>query len=965
MGIERHFLGWDGPALHAAARWLRERHPPRGGVWELGSLTIVLPGAEAGRRLLELLVREAGAALIPPRMVTPGELPELLYRPTTPVAGALQTMLARVSALRSAKRAVLETVVPHPPEPNQWGPWWSLARQLDQLSEDLAAGSLQVADVLPRSQSEGVQLTELAEQRWAALAELEQGYQSVLEQLGLCDRHAARRDAIAQQRCTFDGELVLLAVVDVSRALADMLDQLDAPATALVHAPADHAAGFDAHGSLRTDYWQHRHVDLADADLHIADRPNDQARELVRLLTERSGQRYTVDQITVGLGDERQAGVVRRGLELAGVPTRYAAGKPLAQSRPAMLLASLGRLVGQRRFDDLAELLRHPDVEQYVSHHLRDAPTHDGDDGSDGDGRGATPGRAAIEHWLALLDRYAADHLQGRVDGRWLGSADRQRRLHALWQAVAGLLDVNANDRRPLPEWSEPIAGALRAVYGALELTRHERHDELLIRSLQSLAQALREQADVEPDSPITPTLTAAEAIALTLSRVETVGLPEPGGAPAVELMGYLQLQLDDAPMLAITSMNEGAVPGAQVGDAFLPNTLRSAMGLTDNARRFARDAFALHAIVRSRPDVLLLACRRSMEGEPLAPSRLLLACDEATMVQRVRSFYDEQPGDAVAAPGLLLPGERDRFLIPHPPLLGAPVLDRLRVTAFRDYLACPYRFYLRHVLKLRGVEDGLMEMDSAAFGTLAHDVLAAFGQSDLAHCDDDDEIRNYLSSALDDRARRRFGQSQRPAIRVQVEQLRERLGAFARHQAELVRDGWRIVIDHVEVDLQAELTIDGEPFTVTGKIDRIDHREADGAYRIIDYKTGDGAKRPDQTHCRNVQGGRTWIDLQLPLYLDLARPLGVTGRVELGYMNLPKKLAEVKLSLADWDDDALAEARATRDAVVGQLRDCCYWPPSDDPPTFSDEFAAVCADAAIDRRTLIAQSTNGDAPST
>ena len=44
------------------------------------------------------------------------------------------------------------------------------------------------------------------------------------------------------------------------------------------------------------------------------------------------------------------------------------------------------------------------------------------------------------------------------------------------------------------------------------------------------------------------------------------------------------------------------------------------------------------------------------------------------------------------------------------PGMPGTPVvdIDRLPVTAFRDYLQCPYRFWLKHVERLRAVEDAL-----------------------------------------------------------------------------------------------------------------------------------------------------------------------------------------------------------------------------------------------------------------
>ena len=66
---------------------------------------------------------------------------------------------------------------------------------------------------------------------------------------------------------------------------------------------------------------------------------------------------------------------------------------------------------------------------------------------------------------------------------------------------------------------------------------------------------------------------------------------------------------------------------------------------------------------MHSRPEVVLIACRRAADGQPLAPSRLLLACDDDALVRRIRRFYDERARDT--APLLLVPGEAERFLIP------------------------------------------------------------------------------------------------------------------------------------------------------------------------------------------------------------------------------------------------------------------------------------------------------------
>ncbi len=154
-----------------------------------------------------------------------------------------------------------------------------------------------------------------------------------------------------------------------------------------------------------------------------------------------------------------------------------------------------------------------------------------------------------------------------------------------------------------------------------------------------------------------------------------------------------------------------------------------------------------------------------------------------------------------------------------------------------------------------------------------------------------------------------------------------------------MVREGWRI--GHTEMDLQAQVLVDGQPFTLTGRIDRIDRHDELG-YRVFDYKTGDTGKAPEKTHRGKRDGKSCWVDLQLPLYRNLCEQLNLAGPIKLGYINLPKKQSETGPAIARWDDQELAEAFETRDGVIRALRGQVYWPPGD-PARYPDGFERVC----------------------
>ena len=928
MPIQRHFLSANTPILQQAVLWLHEVYPPSGSTWDLHHLTIAVPGRRALRRLTELLVEHSSASgLLTPTLVTVGDLPEQLYEPDLPSASDLHANLAWIQAARQTPE--LTALLPRPPDADKLDLWWSLAGQFRSVLDDLAGARLTPAQVPDRCQTNGLFLPE--PERWQALAAVTNRQDDILTNLGLSERRVARQAALERGELRSVGDVVLLGVLDVPPILAGMLRTLDTNVIALVHAEADLGNAFDDLGALEVDTWHDGHLDIGEDHVHAVERPFDQGRQAVACLADAAGQagsHVSVEDITVGLGDEADVDAVRHALELAGLPTRYAAGRPVAAAAPISFLAALALLAENCRTRDLANLIRHPDVEDYLH--------AEGKDQTD---------------WMAMLDGYAAEHLPHRIGDEWLGR--HAQCLAFLWQCIEKLLPEAPMRIAPLPDWSEPIREALRRLYGHRTLAHDREKDADILRALERVAALLDEHQRLDTAHAITPTVAFAGAVDLLLSRLEGETLPEDGGVAAVELLGFLELPLDDAPVLVLTGLNEGRVPRVRGADPLLPDSLRHGLGLDDNRHRYAHAVCAMHSILRTRPTVYCITARWSSDRNPLAPSRLLLACDDNTRLRRLEEFYGTI-GNAQATPAgpvLLLPGEQTHFVPPVPPIDDdTPVPDHLSVTAFRDYIACPYRFYLRRVLGLKAPDEPADEMDGALFGTLAHDVLEDFGRSDVAESKSPDEIAFFLWSALSDRAAAQFGAQLRPAIAIQIDQLRHRLQTFARLQAKETADGWRI--HHVELKGKQEFPVDSQPFTLIGRVDRVDVH-ADGQIRVIDYKTSDTARTPQQAHRHRDE----WIDLQLPLYRELIRPLELHEVPQLAYWNLPRCPEDAGVETAPWTLEEVEEAVEHARDLVRRVRNREFWPPGN-PSRFPDEFGRLCADAALERKQLIELAT-------
>jgi hypothetical protein len=129
-----------------------------------------------------------------------------------------------------------------------------------------------------------------------------------------------------------------------------------------------------------------------------------------------------------------------------------------------------------------------------------------------------------------------------------------------------------------------------------------------------------------------------------------------------------------------------------------------------------------------------------------------------------------------------------------------------------------------------------------------------------------------------------------------------------------------------------APFPVDGIPFHLRGRIDRIDHHAASGAWAVFDYKTGEQQDEPDNTHRRGRGDDRPWCDLQLPLYRHLLEHVvdaggarifsqPPRGELRLGYIRLPRELELVGGCFAEWSADDLASADEAAREVVRLVR--------------------------------------------
>lgn len=931
-------LDWNTPVLRAATSWLIESHRGEDQTLDLGDFIVALPSARSRRRLTQILVAESEAQnllLTPPNLTTIGQLPEYLYPQEKPLASELTRRMAWIEAIkRSDQERVLE-LFPRV-RSGEVRDLMAAATILQRLHTRLASDILSFRSV----EREIDKLSEFPEtDRWNTLAEIQSHYYKILEEVDLWDQQAARSVAVRKGQCRTEKKIVLIGVADLNRSMRGMLEQVSDNVTTIVFCDPGHSDRFDSYGGIVTNRWIREPLEIENEKFLIVENPVDQGFAVASFVSSLP-EGIHADEVTVGAPDPTLIPQIERSLRSIDVEPRNLIGIQFEQSAAIRLLVTVREYLKRNDFASYAEMVRHPDMFRWLNEKT-------GKDGS----------------WLAALDQFQQSRLPGRVKlggqnqfpaGNDYRGNPQEPHLEQVFSAIDQLLTPVATGKRPLQEWADPWVQILLTIYGNREICERDLHDRLLMKSCEAINRAFSDHQEMPSQWQIE--LTSDEALDLAIQASSLQAITDEPSDAAVEIAGWLDLRLDDAQAMVITSFNDQYIPAVENAGLFLPNALCRDLGIEDNDRRYARDTYFLGMIHAAREHLLLIAGRKQSSGDPMVPSRLFMATDPANVALRAKAFFSHLGSEDrkywLADPGDLKTSQQ--FGIPNPAQFDElDEIKRTSVTRFKQYLQCPYRYYLNRIAKLEVALDNAREMDGGTFGTLAHDVLYDFALDEsIKSSVDEREIADYLSVKLDQHVDAHFESSRLPAATVQIEQLRVRLKLFAELQAAQRRAGWEIV--YAEQEVFHDLMVDGKAFTINGIIDRVDRHLETGQIYVWDYKTSDAGDEPEWTHWSPSKG---WVDLQLPLYRHLVTELEFDDpdfeNVGMGYILLPRDLKKIKFAPAHWKPYQLEQADLKAHEVIRQLRDQVFWPPNPIPPRFSGDYAGICRETVFEKSSL------------
>ena len=957
--LSRVFLDWSEPLLPALAKWLLADAPAIPAP-DLSGTVLILSTAAAGRRLRELLAGQTLATgVLSPHIITPDVILSWATAPARAVAGRGEEIASWASILTKIRLEQWRDLFPINPvtQDTHWATGAAadvlkLRRTLEEGGRNLAMAAHALGPAHPEAG------------RWLALGRLEQLATDRLEAGGWQDplnvRLAAVRAPVLPEGVT---RVVLAGVPDSIRLVRAALERIDetkaAAVMVVIHAPESAADSFDIWGRPLPSVWTSREIKLPKGNdsITLNARPAEAGHLLVQALTKAAAEPGT---LVIGTADPEVSAPLRRLAAAAKIEVFDPEGLPLMEHEVSWLLKTLTILLRTGAWSAAGQFLRLPDG---LAAACRAART--------------TRHLQALEEWDAFQSERLPQNLYqaAPLAEQWAGALYEHLLEHSepeqatqppvLPGIIAWLIrEIGQLKNGPLPE---TITAFLATIYGNRKFetaAARQRFTDALSAWQEALESVERGATAFLPDLP------AADRLDLAGSLIREKRLYAPHSDDATALHGWLELPWQEAGDIVIAGMNEGLVPDSLQGDAWLPDSVRAALDLKTNDTRLARDSYLLTTMIESRRacgSIHLLAGRTNAAGDPLKPSRLMLRCPPADLPARALRLFPKEIEDETGRPPAP-PWHRAWTLKVTPPREDAKVFRRLNVTSFGDYLKCPFRFYLKHVLKMESVDAAVAELDANTLGNLFHNAMEAFHQQPaLRDSTDAAEIARMLHAEFDRSIAETYGMSLTVPVMMQLEVIRNCLTKAAEIHAAESEKGWRF--KEVEIAFPTLITIHGTE--IRGRIDLIQYHEESG-YRILDYKTSSTAVKPADAHLKSVKvkaaqealragpcGGfaavdhvgkfHVWQNLQLPLYAKImADHYADTGKdhpavksVGVGYINLPRAVSEAGLAMWETiDDNLLQSAWTCAEGVVSNIQNGIFWPPG--PKGKYDDFESL-----------------------
>ncbi|MGJ8656534.1 MAG: PD-(D/E)XK nuclease family protein [Akkermansiaceae bacterium] len=875
------FLNWDQPLLTKLVKHLRALKD------DVVNKIVIVPTVQSGRQLRKALA-EAGINLTP-RVVTPD-----ILLPTRDPGTRAAALTAWTQVLLELDLDDARGLFPKDPPPGvihsfRWA--FNVAKQLSELQQTLRDNGKTFQEISRRS---------IESQRWADLATLDDRVTKTLRKWRI-----QPNDQLPLEPIPSDKQLIIAGVPDISPLAIARLENLlenNTPIEIIIHAPETHRPHFDPWGRPLSDYWNTAELPLPNwqQNVTIAENPTLAAKHIV---TQIAKQDLIPVQLTLGLCDRDLVLAMQREFATAGWDIYDPEGASIRSSSLILFLTALGEWLTTNPatpaltnpISALAKLIRLPEIEAFL------------------------PEKTDRYTLIRQLDLCTEKRLP-------LHASDLNNHLQN--STTQEYPQLTKTLQHLLTETQKMLSGnKIKGLQGWIARLLNRTHPDIAALLVDDIAHILQALTSIEKHSG-KDGLEITQALEIITEIISNKKSYQNTTNTVADLHSWMELIYQDSPELFLIGLHEGHIPESHGDDPFLPDSFRQMLGMDSGDIHYARDSYLFHALIASRQNTHITLSKLSETNEPKTPSRLLLRTTGKDLAERVHTFF----GDPQFQSSNPSAWQRDWTLnIPQVPNPYSPENDPIQAlspSALKDYLHCPFRFFLNRIVRMRRYDANKTELNALDFGNLIHATVENFGKDPaIRDSTSAKEIQNHLDLLLEQEIFIRYGANPHLAIRIQADIAKSRLHKLATLQAQEATDGWRIIDVELDIGNKIHWDINGHPIKM--QIDRVDRHIHTGEIRVMDYKSSGKASDPLKAHITNFNPDqnrpicgdllpkaprgrteRTWQNLQLPIYAWFAQQHYKTTDIPtIGYINLPNTLSDTAFTTWKKFDSTLLDS--------------------------------------------------------
>ena len=723
---------------------------------------------------------------------------------------------------------------------------------------------------------------------WQVLSDLWDEYENELKENNLKDEYSWVYNEKKYANCT-NTKLFLVACQNLSLAQEELLIESHFEIETLIPSGESDQQGFNQCGSLITNYWQSKYPNIDQEDIIITDTDSNQIELCSNYILNLLSDNVPESMISLAPLDNELLGPLILKFDQLHVPTITPGIHNLQHTSIGSLTLLLLEVfkAGDKKW---VEFVSHPLMLEYFKNELK------------------------LDHSniiLRDLDKIKVTTTSSSLNYPDIINKDIKARLNEIKRKLIELNLQHPKNENTLEAFILETKSILHTILknSQMETDEISKISDLL-ESLKS-DQSFNVQIQANLYHHIVNELIFNSDIILTSTK-------------GVEILGWNEVQLDDAQALFILSATDSFLSQKTAADPLLPNSLKNFLGITNNEQIEAMNNLYLNNLVNSKQVCKFFVPKKCLNGDSTKISKHLILNDQDLCLSILSEFYSEEPKQSLKQsenfkiPNLIKVDKKDRIF----------PLESLSASKIRSYLRCPYNFYLNYILKLDLIDYNPIELGNLEVGKILHYLFDTTNKVSANNLDIDDvkSVEDFYYKTI----KKHVGNDIPLPTEIQLELIKKKFKSFIEWHSARLGHGHRVLASEHKFSNKNLIRIsNNESIEFNGSIDRVDYNSKDKKLTFIDFKTGDQSYTFSKAETKNG-----WKDPQLPLYakfeaqnLIKLNNLSNETTIELKYVSFSKN-GEVVESQKTYSNEIGEEVVNLSTNVAESIFNCSFWPP-------------------------------------